>query len=212
MDRNPPGNPTLAAQQQPAHAQPLEQTPKKPEPALQLPLKAAVTMQHPVGIFDAPLHGDLHLEINGEALVGKNINMVVLFRQYPKNRHNRPMSPTEAKRVKTLAPRMARVRDTALQFAVETAPDGIYEFKAMGGNALEGSCVVTIMTGDKKKVVRNLGTRQLGRALIVKILMPEGLVWENDTAFTGSMEDSESITKYNADTGLTWREYKTSEN
>jgi len=46
------------------------------------------------------------------------------------------------------------------------------------------------------------------KVVVVKILMPEGIVWDDDAAFTGSLEDSDSITKFNADTGLTWKEYK----
>jgi len=38
--------------------------------------------------------------------------------------------------------------------------------------------------------------------------MPEGILWDDDSSFSGNMEDSESITKFNAETGVVWREYK----
>lgn len=43
--------------------------------------------------------------------------------------------------------------------------------------------------------------------VLVKVLMPEGILWNDDAAFTGSLQDSSSTTKFNAQTGLYWREY-----
>ena len=37
--------------------------------------------------------------------------------------------------------------------------------------------------------------------------MPEAILWDDDASFTGSLEDSESTTKFNAQTGLYWKEY-----
>jgi len=37
--------------------------------------------------------------------------------------------------------------------------------------------------------------------------MPEGILWEDEAAFSGSMEDSEGVTKFNSETGLLWKEY-----
>jgi hypothetical protein len=54
-----------------------------------------------------------------------------------------------------------------------------------------------------------LGTRAVGNnERIARVLMPEGIVWEDDSAFSGSMEDSDSVTKFNSATGLVWKEYR----
>ncbi|WP_243369793.1 hypothetical protein [Geotalea sp. SG265] len=203
------------AQLFPVPAKPAEQTRDLSKSALHLPIrKSQPAMQQPTGVFDAPVKGDLHLEITVREFSGNDLKMAVFYRQYPKNKHQRPMSAAEAKRVKTLTPSMAKVREKTFQFALQTAPDGIYEFRLVQGDGtvMEGSCLVTIMTGDKRKIVKNLGSRKLSNGPVVKILMPEGLIWEDETAFTGSMEDSESITRYNSDTGLAWKEYRTSGN
>jgi hypothetical protein len=33
-------------------------------------------------------------------------------------------------------------------------------------------------------------------------------LWSDDSFFSGSIEDSESVTKFNTDTGIVWKEYK----
>ncbi len=121
------------------------------------------------------------------------------------------MSAAEARRVKVLTPKAARVRENVLQLVIETAAEGIYEFRVTEAevSAMEASCVVTITTGDKRKKVKDVGSKSLSeKTSLVRILMPEGMVWEDDSNFTGSIEDSESITRYNSDTGLVWKEYR----
>ena len=35
----------------------------------------------------------------------------------------------------------------------------------------------------------------------------EAILWDDESAFSGSMPDSNSVTKFNAATGLAWKEY-----
>jgi hypothetical protein len=37
--------------------------------------------------------------------------------------------------------------------------------------------------------------------------MPDAILWEDESAFTGSMQDSAGVTKFNSETGLIWKEY-----
>jgi len=37
--------------------------------------------------------------------------------------------------------------------------------------------------------------------------MPDAILWDDESAFSGSMEDSNSVTKFNSETGLVWKEY-----
>ena len=57
-------------------------------------------------------------------------------------------------------------------------------------------------------IVKELGKQALARKTVLcRILMPEGILWSDDQEFTGNMEDSESVTKFNTTTGLMWKEY-----
>ncbi|WP_275095230.1 hypothetical protein [Oryzomonas japonica] len=42
---------------------------------------------------------------------------------------------------------------------------------------------------------------------MARILMPEGILWDDDAAFTGSIDDGDSITKFESASGLVWKEY-----
>jgi hypothetical protein len=47
-----------------------------------------------------------------------------------------------------------------------------------------------------------------GTGVKFKFLVPDAVFWDDDDRFTGSMEDSDSVTKFNSDTGLIWKEAK----
>jgi len=44
--------------------------------------------------------------------------------------------------------------------------------------------------------------------LTVKFILPEGIFWDDESYFTGSIESSESVTKFNDTTGIVWKEQK----
>jgi hypothetical protein len=44
--------------------------------------------------------------------------------------------------------------------------------------------------------------------VMFRFILPEALFWDDDDYFTGMVEGSDSITKFNEDTGLVWKEKK----
>jgi hypothetical protein len=44
--------------------------------------------------------------------------------------------------------------------------------------------------------------------MTVKFILPEGIFWDDETYFTGSVESSDSVTKFNDTTGIVWKENK----
>lgn len=56
---------------------------------------------------------------------------------------------------------------------------------------------------------KQLGSKNFsGKSVVTRILMPDGIIWEDESAFSGSMQDSDGITKFNTGTGLVWKEYE----
>lgn len=45
-----------------------------------------------------------------------------------------------------------------------------------------------------------------------KFLFPDMIFWDDEDAFTGSIEDSDSLTKFNPERGLLWKEEKNDSN
>jgi hypothetical protein len=163
------------------------------------------------GLFLPPVKGDLKLEIIGRDELLKRIKVIVLFRDFPKARRNRPWSRVEYRRFLTLTPKMVRGGDETLQAVIEVAQEGIYEFRVETGSGGQVEAAFAVKLHDNGGSARTspVGKRSIANSeSIVKVLMPEGILWDDDPAFSGSMEDSESITKFNSENGLVWREYK----
>jgi hypothetical protein len=176
------------------------------KPAEKAPTQAA----GPKGIFAPPLAGDLKLEITGPEEALKAVKIAVIFREYPKARHSRPMTKTAARNFQVVTPKMTRVAKNTLQAVIEIAGEGVYDFKNQSdtAGASEATFSVKLYENSGRAKTKSAGTRKIGdKGSIVKILMPEGILWSDESAFSGSMEDSESITKFNTDTGLVWKEY-----
>lgn len=163
------------------------------------------------GIMVPPLIGDLKLVITAPPEALKGIKITVRFWEYPKTRHNRPMTKGDARQVQTLTPVTAKQSENSLAAVIETSREGIYEFRNITEttSAATADFKVRIYESSPRAKLKSAGSRRISdKGSITKIMMPEGILWDDETAFSGSMEDSESITRFNSDTGLVWKEYR----
>jgi hypothetical protein len=184
-----------------------------PPPRTALPvarLKAPVPGEkphQPRGPVIAALHGDLKLVMTGDTC----IKVTVKFRDYPKSRRSRVFTRSEVRREQTVTPLLAAPREDTREAVIQTAREGIYLLSAepAGGHAVRATFTLKVFESGARERIAPLGNRSLsGPTVLVKILMPEAILWDDESAFTGSMEDSESETKFNATTGLYWKEYR----
>ena len=138
------------------------------------------------------------------------ISLGVIFREFSKTSRNRVPTRAEARRGQKIVPVFAKTGPRTREAVITTAQEGIYVFSAgpeQGGSAQAAFTLKIYENGGREKVVA-IGTRTLkGKVVLAKILMLDGLLWDDDSAFTGSLEDSDSVTKFNAQTGLYWKEY-----
>ena len=143
-----------------------------------------------------------------------SIRLQVAFREYPKARRQKMPTRSEARRLQRIVPFFAKTGEETREAVIETARDGVYIFMAEPeqGETAKARFTLKIFEGGAREKVAEIGTRAIsGRTVLAKILMRDGILWDDDSAFTGTMEDSESITKFNAQTGLYWKEYLTEE-
>lgn len=178
--------------------------PKK-EPAPGKP--APVEPEKPRAIFMPPLAGDLKIVITGS----EDIKVEAVFREFRKIRRKKPLSRGEARTVRNAPVKRARTSINVHEAAIETAEEGVYclTVRSSDGKPVTAAFVLKIRASGREAVTRNLGRRTLADgALLARILMPEGILWDDDEYFTGSMEDSDSITKFHTEDGLVWREYR----
>lgn len=158
------------------------------------------------GIVLPPLVGDLKLELTGDT----DVIITVSFTEYLKSRRYRAITRSEAKRVKPVTP-ISRNREKKVEAVVGTTGEGIYDFvvESRTGRPVTAQCLLKIYENGSKAKIKSLGTRTVnGKTVIAKILMPEGILWDDDSYFSGYLEDSDGITKYNSESGLVWKEYK----
>ncbi|HJV35008.1 MAG TPA: hypothetical protein VJ604_08065 [Geomonas sp.] len=152
------------------------------------------------------LHGDLKLVMVGAG----NVKLSVSFREYPKARRNKAQSRGEARRQEKVVPLIAQTGEGKREAVIETAREGIYLFmvEAENGEPASATFTVTFFEKGSRGRTATLGTRTVNeRSVLTRILMPDAIVWEDDSAFTAIVRDAESTTKFNTRTGMQWKEY-----
>lgn len=97
-------------------------------------------------------------------------------------------------------------------FSVAKAEKGVYTFvmKNNGAKTYSGNVTFRFFEGRKGEKVKEYAAVKLIPGVIVKFkfLVPEAIFWDDERSFSGSIEDSNSITKFNYDSGLIWKEEK----
>lgn len=157
------------------------------------------------GTTFASMQGDLKLTVAGDG-----VKLTVAFRELPRSRRDRTLTRAEARRLQQVAPVTAKRDERTKEAVIEKAGEGVYIFSAEpeSAKAAQASFTLTIFEAGKREKTASIGTRTLqGKTVVARVLMPEGVLWDDDSAFTGSLEDSDSTTKFNAHTGLYWKEY-----
>jgi hypothetical protein len=154
----------------------------------------------------AALRGDLKIVMTGET----GIKLSVKLREHPKSRRHRGLTRAEARREQTQVPILTATREDGKEAVVETAREGIYCF-SVEPEVKEAKTTFTLKVfefGPRQRVA-HLGTRTISSPTVLfNILMPEAILWDDESAFTGTLEDSESETKFNSANGLFWKEFR----
>lgn len=161
--------------------------------------------EKPKSLAIPSVNGDLKLVASGSA----SHNVRIRFREFGLKRRNRPFTKAESKSDTKIVPVVVATQENTREYVVAKARDGVYTMSLeLGDGAGDVRFTLLLYDGSAKKLRKplgNLAARQ--KVLQVKILMPEGILWDDDSAYTGSMEDSDSVTKFNADSGLVWKEF-----
>jgi len=96
-------------------------------------------------------------------------------------------------------------------FYVIKAEAGVYTLivKNAGGKEYEGRFLIKLYEGKTQEVKKEYPLKLAGgEAIRFRFVIPQAVFWEDEGYFSGTIEDSDSMTKYNYDTGIVWREEK----
>jgi hypothetical protein len=177
----------------------------KAQPLLGKP--SPVVPEKPRAIFVPPLSGDLKIVITG----GEDVKVEAVFREFRKARRGRPLTRGEARNTRSVTLKRARTTLNVHETVIEIAEEGVYDLRVRSadGKPVTAAFVLKICESGHGAVTKKLGRRTLpDGALLARILMPEGILWDDEAYFSGSMEDSDSVTRFHTDTGLVWREFR----
>jgi len=155
------------------------------------------------GLALPPVKGDIKLIMTSE----ENFIVKVLFVSHPKKRHDKPLSKKEAKEQQKLTPIVVRTAKNTLEAVIERSQEGVYIFllEQKGSKPASGKFALKLFETKNKSITSQ---EISGLTEIARLLMPEGILWEEDSAFSGKIEDSDSVTKFNTESDLIWKEYR----
>jgi hypothetical protein len=155
------------------------------------------------GLTLPPLKGDIKLIIHST----DTMNIKILFIDHPRSKHTKAITKSEAKAQQKLKPVIVRSGTNTLEAVLEHAREGVYVFSVeqAGLKQAEGTFSLQLFSA----AVKSVGRKSVqGETEVARLLMPEGILWDDEDPFSGSIEDSESITKFNGETGLVWKEFR----
>lgn len=97
-------------------------------------------------------------------------------------------------------------------FSISKTDEGTYTFviKNQEAAAYEADLVFFIFQGKKGERIKKFTAVELSphAAVRFKFILPEALFWDDDHYFSGKIENSDTMTKFNEKTGLIWKETK----
>jgi len=108
-----------------------------------------------------------------------------------------------------IVPFTANTQENTREIVIRRVNPGVYSITIEPVDGPTDVIFLIKLYEDTSRVmVKNLGRRTLTRKIVLlKILMPEGILRDDNSAFTGNMEDSDGVTKFNSETGLLWKKY-----
>jgi hypothetical protein len=97
-------------------------------------------------------------------------------------------------------------------FSVAKVEKGIYTFiiKNEGEEPYEADVMFRLFEGKAGERIKEFRTIGLAPNAVLqfKFVLPEAVFWDDEDYFTGTIEDSYTLTKFNDKTGLIWKEEK----
>ena len=138
------------------------------------------------------------------------ITTTITLKEFALSRRNKPFSRSEARREIKIVPIIASTKKNTLEVVIEKARPGVYTFTVEPANGMETiAFTMKLYDGTAHTNIKELGKQALVRKKVLcKILMPEGIFWDDEDRFSGVVEDSRTITKFNHESGLVWKEEK----
>lgn len=163
-----------------------------------------------ISIPDVFFKKDIRIEISMDDPEATEISFRLMKKAHPLDEKGGSLNQEEIKLVEDTG------MDDALGykrvFSISKAEKGIYIFmmKNNGAKGYETELLFHIFegkSGERKKVYKTVELPP-NTTLKYKFIIPEAVFWDDEGYFTGTIESSKTLTKFNEKSGLIWSEEK----
>jgi hypothetical protein len=167
-----------------------------------------------IAVPEALLAKDIKIEVFFDEIEMVGLLTQLLKKAYPTaNKKNKKEKQKEVDLIYEIEENsITESAGLGMVFSVVNANKGIYTFTMVNTGEMTYDVTVTfrLFEGDNKERIKKYTALRIlpEDMLIFKFILPDAVFWDDEEYFSGSIEDSDSITKFNDDTRLIWREEK----
>jgi len=185
-----------------------------PEPVVLADLEEAEKKMIGVPVSEALIQKDIRIEVLLEAADMPFVLTRLVKKPHDEQRRRRDREKQETVEgtIETTTAKDQDKTEAKRLFAVIKAEKAVYTFVLE--NRGDKSCAVDVSIrlyeGRQKERFKEYKKREIspGGMVKFKFIMPEAFFWDDDDRFSGSAEDSRTVTKFHYESGLIWKEEK----
>ena len=163
-----------------------------------------------ISLPDAFFGKDIRIEISMKDPDNDEVSFHLIKKGHPLDEKRNSMREKEIELVEDTS--MDYTEGYKRVFSTVKAEKGVYIFiiKNNGSKGYEADIMFKIFEGKQGERKKEYKTVALppNTTLKYKFIIPEAVFWDDEDYFTGTIESSKTLTKYNEKTGLIWREEK----
>jgi hypothetical protein len=163
-----------------------------------------------ISLPDAFFKKDIKIEISMPATETAEVSFQLIKKGHPLDEKKDSMTQKEIELVEDT--KVDYTEGYKRVFSTAKAEKGVYIFviKNNGLKGYEADVLFSIFEGrptERRKEYKTIALPP-NTTLKYKFIIPEGVFWDDEDYFTGTIESSKTLTKFNEKTGLIWKEEK----
>ena len=91
-------------------------------------------------------------------------------------------------------------------FYLRNARPGVYTFSMTYPAGATPGVRPVLYVGGASRSLQPVTLNRSGRAVVARLLLPQGVLWEQDDWFTGRSASGDTVTKFRFPDGVSWTE------
>ncbi len=157
-------------------------------------------------------HKDIKIEVLQQKAESQGVYMYLLKNNYLSLQKRHKWG--KEKKIEAIVETKRNDADNEIKtvFSIAKCDEGIYTFVIENRNMVpyDTEVVFALYAGQKRERIRKISAVSVSPSSMLRFMfvLPDTVFWDDEKFFTGSIEDSDSITKFNDASGFIWKEEK----